>query len=294
MIRRLMVAATAAGTLTLAGVVAAPAQATTGTTATGTAARILTGSLAGADPLASSALTSGSGVHLTEATNQSSNWFGYSEPVTQSGPYMSISGTWTVPTATQHTAKQAESSATWIGIGGGCITSDCTVGDETLVQTGTEQDVDASGNATYSAWWEIVPVPSVSFSISVHPGDEIQASLTQTAPEVWNIVLNDVTDGQGGSASQTIPYPSDYTTAEYIEETPLSVGTSGTGLTNLPNLTNTTFSNAEVNGKSAGLVAADEMDLIDSNSNVIAVPSAPNSTGDSFTDCAWATTCTAP
>lgn len=281
MIRRLMVAATAAGALTLAGVAAVPAQAK--------AAGTLTGSLASA----SSAVSSVSGVHVN-AANQSTNWFGYSEPLTQSGPYQSVSASWTVPTATQHTAKQAESSATWIGIGGGCITSDCTVGDNTLVQTGTEQDVDANGNATYSAWWEIVPVPSISFSIPVHAGDQIQASLTQTAPEVWNIVLKDVTDGQSGSATQTIPYPSDYTTAEFIEETPLSVGTGGTGLTNLPNLTNTTFSGAKVNGAPAGLVVADEMDLIDSNGTVIAVPSAPSSTGDSFTDCAWATSCTAP
>lgn len=281
LIRRLLVVASAAGALTLAGVTALPTQARA------------VGSLTGALSPATWAVSSGSGLNL-KAANQSSNWFGYSEPLTQSGPYQSISANWVVPTATQHTAKQAESSATWIGIGGGCVTSDCTVGDNTLVQTGTEQDVDASGKATYSAWWEVIPVPSVSFSIAVHPGDQIQASLTQTAPEVWNIVLNDVTDGQGGSATQTLPYPSDYTTAEFIEETPLQIGTSGTGLTALPNLTNTTFTNAKVNGAAAGLVVADEMDLIDSNGKVISVPSAPSSTGDSFTDCAWATSCPAP
>jgi len=277
-IRRLLMAGTAAGALTLAGATALPAQ-------------------AHALPTATRALSALPGAHATLATlatNQSNNWSGYSEPLTQSGPYQSISATWTVPAATQHTAGQAESSATWIGIGGGCITVDCTVGDGTLVQAGTEQDVAANGTPSYYAWWEIVPVPSIQFSMPVNAGDVISASLTQTAPEVWNIVLNDLTTGHTGSASQTIPYPSDYTTAEFIEETPLSVGTSGTGLTNLPNLGTVTFTGASVNGGPAGLVPADEMQLTDSSGKVIATPSAPDTTGTAFNDCTWATTCTAP
>lgn len=233
--------------------------------------------------------------HVTVATNQSDNWSGYSEPLAVADPYESISATWVVPTATQHTSGQAESSATWVGIGGGCITSDCLVGDETLVQAGTEQDVAANGTTSYSAWWEIVPVPSVTFSsVTVNPGDTVSVSLTQTAPEVWDISFQDLTDGSSGTATQTIPYPSDYSTAEFIEETPLSVGTSGTGLTDLPTLGTVGFTNAEVNGTGAGLTPADEMQLTDSDGNVIATPSAPNSAGTAFNDCTWATSCTAP
>ncbi|MHB1446054.1 MAG: G1 family glutamic endopeptidase [Acidimicrobiales bacterium] len=270
MIRRLLVAGTAAGALALAGVTALPARANV---------------LAGLP-----------GFHAaTFATNQSNNWSGYSEPLTQSGPYQSISATWTVPTATQHTKGQAGASATWVGIGGGCLISNCLVTDSTLVQAGTEQDVAANGTASYYAWWEIVPVPSIQFSsVSVHAGDQISVSLTQTSPEVWDISFNDLTDGQSGTASQTIPYPSDYSTAEFIEETPLSVGISGTGLTNLPNLGTVGFTNASVNGAPAGLVAADEMQLIDTSGGVIATPSAPNAAGTAFNDCTWATTCAAP
>jgi hypothetical protein len=36
--------------------------------------------------------------------------------------FTSVSGEWTVPAATQHTKGQAEDSASWIGIGGGCVT----------------------------------------------------------------------------------------------------------------------------------------------------------------------------
>ena len=89
-------------------------------------------------------------LHLASAhanTNQSSNWFGYSQGALEQGDklFNSVSGNWTVPTATQHSAGQAEDSSDWIGIGGGCIDSSCTATDSTLIQTGTEQDVSTTG-----------------------------------------------------------------------------------------------------------------------------------------------------
>src|SRR5258708_21876121 len=59
-------------------------------------------------------------------------------------PYTTLfrsSGDWTVPTVTQHRAGKAESSSDWIGIGGGCVDASCKATDDTLIQTGTEQDV---------------------------------------------------------------------------------------------------------------------------------------------------------
>lgn len=102
----------------------------------------------------------GTAIHMS----QSDNWTGYNQGyLEKSETFHSISAQWTVPTATQHTAGQAEDSATWIGIGGGCLNTECSVTDSTLVQAGTEQDVDATGAASYSAWWEIVPcLPPVS------------------------------------------------------------------------------------------------------------------------------------
>ena len=81
--------------------------------------------------------------------DQSSNWFGYNQGSLEQGGtlFNSITGDWTVPTATQHTAGQDEYSSDWIGIGGGCVDAGCTVGDNTLIQTGTEQDVTAAGQA---------------------------------------------------------------------------------------------------------------------------------------------------
>ncbi len=225
------------------------------------------------------------------ADSQSSNWSGYNKGVLDTDTLTSsISAQWVVPTATQHTAGEAEDSATWIGIGGGCLQSSCSVTDDTLIQAGTEQDVSSSGQASYDAWYEIIPVPEIASTIAVNPGDVIDCSISQVVPGVWTISLNDTTDGQG--FSQTVPYPSDESTAEWIEETPTEIGTSGTGLAALPNLTTVKFTQATVNGASAALVPDEALQLIDSAGNPIATPSAPIG-GNGFNDCAWATSCAA-
>jgi hypothetical protein len=229
---------------------------------------------------------------LKANANSSSNWFGYNQGTLEQNGKMfnSITGDWTVPTATQHTAGQDESSSDWIGIGGGCIDAGCTATDSTLIQTGTEQDV-SSGAASYSAWWELVPAPSVTISgMTVAPGDHMHASIAEAVAgsNVWTITLQDVTRGE--SFTQTVPYSSTHATAEWIEETPLLIGTNA-GFAALPNLTNPAWTSATTNGASAGLKASEEMDLIDSNSKVIGAPSAPNATANGFDECTWASTC---
>ena len=225
--------------------------------------------------------------------NQSSNWFGYSQGTLEQGSklFNSISGDWTVPAATPHTSGTAEASSDWIGIGGGCVDTGCTVTDSTLIQTGTEQDVDATGAPSYSAWWELVPAPSITVSnMTVAPGDHMHASVSELVndADVWNITIQDVTKGE--SFSTTVPYPSTHATAEWIEETPLEIGTDA-GFAALPNLTNPAFSSGAVNGSPVKLTTTEQMQLIDSNSNVIGTPSAPNAAGSGFDACSWATTC---
>jgi hypothetical protein len=229
-------------------------------------------------------------LHLN--TNSSSNWFGYNQGTLEQGSklFNSVTGDWTVPTATQHTAGQAEDSSDWIGIGGGCVDAGCTATDNTLIQTGTEQDVSATGAASYSAWYELVPAPSLGVSMTVAPGDHMHASVAETVPNsnVWNITLQDVTRGE--TFNTTVPYSSTHATAEWIEETPLLIGTNA-GFASLPNLSNPGWTSATTNGASAGLKTSEEMDLIDSNSKVIGAPSAPNATANGFDECTWAATC---
>src|SRR5439155_26999812 len=98
--------------------------------------------------------------------NQSNNWSGYNQgSLEQNGKlFNAVAGAWTVPTATAHKAGENEYSSSWIGIGGGCVTADCSVTDSTLIQTGPEQDVNSKGRASHSAWWELIPAPTITIS----------------------------------------------------------------------------------------------------------------------------------
>jgi peptidase A4-like protein len=226
-------------------------------------------------------------------TNQSNNWSGYNQgALTHGGTFSAITGTWQVPTATQHKSGEAESSATWIGIGGGCLENSCTLTDQTLIQAGTEQDVAANGAASYGTWYELIPAPSVSTPLVAHPGDTVTSTIKSTVPGLWSISLKNVTTGK--SWSTTVPYASTGGSAEWIEETPLLIGASGTGISALPNLGSVHFSGATTNGAAAKLTAAEAMQLVSSSGSVLATPSAPGAGGASFNDCTYATTCGAP
>lgn len=267
------------------------------------AAAVLTAAIAAGASLASGAVgalqSHGNLLHLTKPglsanANESSNWFGYNQGSQERGvKFRSIAGDWTVPTARQHTKGRSESSSTWIGIGGGCVDARCNTGDQTLIQTGTEQDVSAQGKASYGAWWEIIPGPSMPIGgLKVRPGDHMRASITETVKnsEIWRITLQNLTRHQ--TFNKTVPYTSTYATAEWIEETPIVVGTNA-GLADLPRLSRTTFDRAKVNGAAAGLKSSERIVLTAKN-KVIGTPSSPNPQRDGFAVCAWATKCRAP
>ncbi len=234
---------------------------------------------------------------LSVGANKSNNWSGYNQGLLEQGGKMfhQVSADWTVPRASAHRHGEAEFSSTWIGIGGGCVDASCAVTDPTLIQTGTEQDVDASGHATYSAWWEIIPIPSVTITtVHVRPGDRIHAALLESPPasERWIMLLRDTTNGQ--SFTQTLPYPSSHATAEWIQETPVEIGTGAPTVGPLPNLSRVTFDLARTNSAMPALKASEEIQLTDTNGHVLATPSATDRDADGFNDCAYATRCPAP
>jgi hypothetical protein len=205
--------------------------------------------------------------------------------------FHAVAGTWIVPTAGQHRAGEAEFSASWVGIGGGCVDANCSVTDATLIQAGTSQDVDAAGLASYSAWWELIPAPSVTISnFPVSAGNTIHVAITESTPGLWTIVVQNVSTGN--TFTMTTPYTSTYATAEWIEETPVVITDSGAAQVGpMPALGTVHFSTATTNGTNAGLVSAEEIQLIDASGAPLATPSAPNATRDGFNDCTYASTC---
>jgi hypothetical protein len=232
-------------------------------------------------------------VHARFDANQSSNWSGYNKGLLETGAgFHAISAKWVVPAAQQKVRGQQEFSSSWIGIGGGCLDTSCTLTDSTLIQAGTEQDVASDGTASYSTWFELIPAPSISTPLAVTAGDLVSAGIVETVPGVWTITLTNVTSGR--SWSQTVPYSSTYATAEWIEETPLTFGTGGAGLSSMPALGTVHFDRATVNGSNAALTPAEEMQLVSSSGAAIATPSAPDTDADGFNDCTFASACAAP
>jgi Peptidase A4 family len=224
---------------------------------------------------------------------QSNNWSGYNQGVLEKGKtFNQVAGTWVVPTASPHKSGQAEYSATWVGIGGGCLNTSCTIGDNTLIQAGTEQDVAASGKRGYYAWYELIPAASQRVSLAVAPGNKVTVNIKQTSPGQWSIVIRNATTGK--SWSKSTAYPSTMATAEWIEETPLLIGGGTSGIAALPKLSTVHITGATANGVAAGLASAERMQLVDGSGHVLATPSNPNKAKTAFNDCTYATFCAVP
>ena len=230
------------------------------------------------------------------ATNQSFNWSGYMQGRLEKGTtFHSVFATWIVPTATPHRPGEAEYSSSWVGIGGGCLDTACTLTDATLIQAGIGHDIDAAGDADYYAWWETVPVPLVRTTLPVHAGDRVGVAIFENRiPEIWTIVIVNVTTR--GFFTITVPYPSTYGSAEWVIETPLVISETGAAVSvgPMPNLTVVRFDYARANGASAGFVPAERIELVDLDLTLIATPSLPDAQEDGFNDCTYTTNCPPP
>ncbi|HUA71372.1 MAG TPA: G1 family glutamic endopeptidase [Solirubrobacteraceae bacterium] len=143
-------------------------------------------------------------------TTTSSNWAGYA--VHRPGvSFRQVSGTWTQP-STSCIPGQSTYSAVWVGIGGFKPTSDA------LEQIGTEVDCNPAGNTVSSAWYELVPAPSKSISLAVHPGDVMHATVTVVGHHV-TVVLRNLTSHK--TFRKSLDAPSiDASSAEWIVEAP--------------------------------------------------------------------------
>ena len=168
-----------------------------------------------------------------------SQWSGYmvaTEASTQSPLVTGVSVSWTVPQV-----KPSENntfSGVWVGIGG--------YGEDTLIQTGTEQEY-LEGRVSYYAWYELLPAHLVRIpSLHVRSGDLITASVSLVSQNAntWSIEINDVTRGE--QFKKVVVYNSSMRSAEWIVERPL-VNDSISTLANFGNVTFTECK-ATING----------------------------------------------
>ena len=102
----------------------------------------------------------------------SPNWSGYAatSPTGGTVSFTSVTGTWTVPTATCAAKDAGAFSTVWIGLGGYTTT-------QKTEETGTDSNCDAKGKPSYWAWFELVPYPSYTIPSKVGAGDTITGTV---------------------------------------------------------------------------------------------------------------------
>jgi len=246
----------------------------------------------------------GSGKAGTEALGtlqsgiRSTNYCGYQRAGSLAG-FRKVGGTWIVPSVS--TSDADGGSSAWTGIGGGCSDPpDCTLIEPTLIQAGTEHD-STGGQATYFAWWEALPGPAVEASggplgtetFDVQPGDRITVSIDGSSLVLWNIDIVDTRDGATHwTFHTTVPYVVAGTTAEWIAEAPLSIGTSGAGQLPLSDFGRISFFDLTQNGANPRLGESGNAFIMTNGAgDVVCNPSAAAASGDAFTACSGSEPC---
>jgi hypothetical protein len=179
-------------------------------------------------------------------TTQSTNWAGYAA---HGGSYRAVQGSWIQPNVSCTRGVQTYSSY-WVGIGGYSQTS------QALEQIGTEVDCSADGSASSTAWYELVPNPSVTVGLAVRPGDAMQAAVSVSGDSV-TMSLADATRKQVYRKSFH-DSNLDLTSAEWIVEAP-SECVSANSCQTLPlaNFGSATFTSAaaQSSGGHAGAIS---------------------------------------
>ena len=226
-------------------------------------------------------------------TVTSLNWSGYAV-TPASSDITAVDSTFVVPSASLVPPGFA---ATWTGIGG-YSTSD-------LIQAGVSEDSAPSNSLLgdqYYAWYELLPATETQISgctgdsnCTVTPGDTINVDISNVSGDTWRIAI---TDQGKWSWSQDETYASSESSAEWILEAPTlavaqtplaNVGTVAFGPTSTYTAGGTTYTIAQGNPTTIDLSPLPTGGVLDE-----ATPSALAPDGQSFNDCSYAETCTAP
>ncbi len=154
-------------------------------------------------------------VSASVTATTSTNWAGYMATTTAGNPFTAVSAAWQVPAVA---APDSSFSSAWVGIGGAYRNS------SKLIQAGTEQDVDSSGNPGYSVWYEVYPKAPVTVA-AVAAGDNISVSISSNGgkPETWNITILDNNVTLLDRNFKLKPNFASEASAEFIVERPLLV-----------------------------------------------------------------------
>jgi Peptidase A4 family len=120
----------------------------------------------------------------------SGNWSGYAA-TGSSGSYTSVTSSWVQPAV--NCGSEDTYSSFWVGLDG--------YDNSALEQTGTEADC-IGGQAEYGAWWEVLPAAETPWSVTVAPGDQLTATVTDNGDGTFTMTLSDSTEGWSQTTTQ--------------------------------------------------------------------------------------------
>jgi Peptidase A4 family len=156
-------------------------------------------------------------VHGTRtAGSVSLNWAGY--VVSGAATFTDVSATWTEPQVECNAKHPLDASSFWIGLGGASFSS------PGLEQTGTSADC-VHGQPQYYAWYEILPAPATELTMTMHPGDTINADVNM-AGTVASFKLQNLTTGAIFTRQLPVRFAA-VDSAEWIAEAPSMCRASG-------------------------------------------------------------------
>jgi len=155
--------------------------------------------------------------HLRNANGTSQNWGGYAVESDFNAPLRGavsdVKGTWTVPAVSSSGSTHTYSSI-WVGIDG--------YSDNTVEQTGTEQDSTSNG-AVYYAWFEMYPQFGYRIvNFPVQPGDQISAEVKYIGNNRFTLTIANLSRNVTFSTTQR--NKAQRSSAEWIVEAPYSGG----------------------------------------------------------------------
>jgi hypothetical protein len=151
----------------------------------------------------------------------------------------------------------------WVGLDG--------AGSHTVEQTGTFSQCD-HGTPSYAAWYEAFPAPSVILPEPVAPGDTMTATVTNTGPQTFDLVLTN--QSRGWTSTNPIRVSGRLASAEAIAEAPSLMGQ----LLPLANFGSVGFSGVTVNGAPLAAARPFAVTMVSAGGITKAVPS-PLSSG---------------
>jgi peptidase A4-like protein len=151
-------------------------------------------------------------------SSTSTNWSGYVAHRTGVA-FHRVSAVWKLPRPSCGGSQRPGYSSTWVGLGGYGPMSQSTE------QVGTELDCTAAGRVVSSAWYEVLPAAAKKIRMTVHPGDQISATVSVSG-RVVHLRLTDRTRRR--TLSKRIRAAAvDVTSAEWIVEAPTWCDSAG-------------------------------------------------------------------